>query len=38
MGMQKLIGITIVVIGLFMSQIKRKQQNGNEKVVVIHRK
>lgn len=38
LGMQKLIGITIVVIGLFMSQIKRKQQDGNEKVVVIHRK
>jgi drug/metabolite transporter (DMT)-like permease len=38
LGMQKVIGIIIVVTGLFMSQIKRKPRNGNEKTVEIHRK
>ena len=38
LGMQKLIGIIIVVTGLFMSQLKRKQRNEDEKAVEIHRK
>lgn len=38
LGTQKLIGIIVVVTGLFMSQIKRKKRNGIEKTVEIHRK
>lgn len=36
LGMQKIIGIMIVVTGLFMSQIKRKQRI--EKTIEVHRK
>ncbi len=38
LGTQKVIGIIIVVIGLFLAQIKRKEKSAQEKNVVVHRK
>lgn len=38
LGMQKVVGIIIVVTGLFMSQIRRKSRNEDETAVEIHRK
>lgn len=38
LGTQKIIGIIIVVTGLFMSQIKQKSRDKEEKAVEIHRK
>ncbi|NQU54176.1 MAG: DMT family transporter [Bacteroidetes bacterium] len=38
LGFQKIIGIVIVVAGLFFAQLKRRPVNGNEETAVIHRK
>lgn len=38
LGTQKILGIIIVVAGLFLAQIKRKEKNGKETVVEVHRK
>jgi drug/metabolite transporter (DMT)-like permease len=38
LGFQKIIGIAIVVTGLFLAQLKRKSFNGKDKTVEIHRK
>lgn len=38
LGLQKVIGIVIVVAGLFLAQLKRKPKSGKEKAVEIHRK
>jgi drug/metabolite transporter (DMT)-like permease len=38
LGWQKIIGIVVVVSGLFMAQIKRKPGNGKTLAVEVHRK
>lgn len=38
LGLQKIIGIIIVVAGLFLAQLKSKSKNGKEETVEIHRK
>jgi len=38
LGLQKIIGIIIVVAGLFLAQMKRKAGNGKQKAAEIHRK
>jgi len=38
LGFQKIIGIIIVVAGLFLAQIKRKSKNRNDETVEVHRK
>jgi drug/metabolite transporter (DMT)-like permease len=38
LGLQKIIGIVIVVAGLFLSQLKKRKKNGKNLAVEIHRK
>jgi len=38
LGLQKIIGITIVVAGLFLAQVKRNPRKSIEEVVEVHRK
>ena len=38
LGLQKIIGIVIVVAGLFLAQIKSKSKNEKEETVEVHRK
>jgi len=38
LGTHKIVGIIVVVTGLFLAQIKRKPENGKRKVVEVHRK
>lgn len=38
LGLQKILGIMVVVSGLFLSQLKRKDTNGRKKAFEIHRK
>ncbi|WP_303921835.1 DMT family transporter [Draconibacterium sediminis] len=38
LGLQKIVGIIVVVTGLFLSQIKKKDTNGRLKAVEVHRK
>ncbi len=38
LGFQKIIGIIIVVAGLFLAQIRSKPQNGKQENIEIHRK
>ncbi|QIA09753.1 DMT family transporter [Draconibacterium halophilum] len=38
LGLQKIVGIIVVVSGLFLSQIKKKDTNGRLKAVEVHRK
>ena len=38
LGMQNIVGILVVVCGLFLSQIKRKNKSGKLGAVEIHRK
>ncbi|NOR75978.1 MAG: EamA family transporter [Draconibacterium sp.] len=38
LGLQKIIGIVIVVAGLFLAQIKSKSRNEKEETVEVHRK
>jgi len=38
LGTQKIIGIIIVVAGLFLAQIKRKTKNRNDETIEVHRK
>lgn len=38
LGIQKIIGIVVVVAGLFLAQIKRKDKTEKEKNVVVHRR
>lgn len=38
LGMQKIIGIIVVVTGLFLAQLKRKPKNGKSELVEVHRK
>jgi drug/metabolite transporter (DMT)-like permease len=36
LGLQKIIGITVVVAGLFLAQIKRKRKGEKQRVFEIH--
>jgi drug/metabolite transporter (DMT)-like permease len=38
LGFQKIIGIIIVVAGLFLAQIKKRVKNGEQKNIEVHRK
>ncbi|WP_297096053.1 DMT family transporter [uncultured Draconibacterium sp.] len=38
LGFHKIVGIIVVVTGLFLSQIKKRDTNGNKKAVEIHQK
>ncbi len=38
LGFQKIIGIIIVVAGLFLAQIKRKSKNINDETIEVHRR
>ncbi|WP_297088577.1 DMT family transporter [uncultured Draconibacterium sp.] len=38
LGLQKIIGILVVVSGLFLSQLKRRESNGRRKAIEVHRK
>lgn len=38
LGAQKIAGIIIVVTGLFLSQVKKKEQNGKQNAVEVHRR
>uniref|UniRef100_UPI003216A543 DMT family transporter n=1 Tax=uncultured Draconibacterium sp. TaxID=1573823 RepID=UPI003216A543 len=38
LGLQKIIGIVVVVAGLFLSQLKKRNGNGKNKAVEVHRK
>ncbi|MCY1720319.1 DMT family transporter [Prolixibacteraceae bacterium Z1-6] len=38
LGMQKIIGILVVVTGLFLSQLKKRNGNGKNVAVEVHRK
>lgn len=38
LGVQKIVGILIVVSGLFLSQLKKRDKNGKEGAVEVHRR
>jgi len=38
LGIQKIIGIIVVVTGLFLAQLRRKPKNGKSDLVEVHRK
>jgi drug/metabolite transporter (DMT)-like permease len=38
LGTQKIIGILVVVLGLFLSQLRKKDKNGKDRAVEVHRR